>query len=234
MRRTRVACALALCACALASQGARADTPEPFGTAGQWTVGGSAGGFYAREQTQRDPGSSPEMVDVEHWDIWISPSTLHFVTTDVALGGSFSLGKESSERGDGFRLDAFHYGASALVAFRIGLGARLLLLPQLGFGPLWVIRSGRGPSTPSVSASDAFERFAWRPLRNAWAQAYSLDTTALRATLSVPLAVSPTPGLLLGFGPYVNARYALDGVVGAGADDWAIAVGIGTLVGFWL
>jgi hypothetical protein len=230
-------CAMALhvlvAFCSLAAERARADAPPPLGTAGQWMVGGRAGGSYEWREAD-DAARNPATIDVQQWSLWLAPSTSHFVATDLALGASFVLGADHSERSDGLEFDEIHYGGSALIAYRIGLGRRVFLLPELALGAVYVNRSARLTGAAASSETGAFERYQFVPLRRAYFEAFEQDTTALRALLTLPVAFSPTPGFFIGIGPYLHARYALSGVLALGAREWAVAAGISTVIGFWL
>lgn len=54
---------------------------EPFGSAGQWSLGGSLGASYDRPRS--DPRRAHEAQSLA---VWVAPEVTAFVATDLALG----------------------------------------------------------------------------------------------------------------------------------------------------
>jgi hypothetical protein len=221
------ALALMVASCA-AVEPVRADEPLSLGTPGQWLVGGSAGGSYEK-RSWREDFASVQHVDIDHLSFWVAPSAARFVATDIALGAELLAGHDQYDRDDGFEIDELSFGGSALLVWRVAISERTFLLPELALGATRIERSlsfTPGPLSGFGGPGLGFQR--------SFDEALGGDVSVLHARLSVPFAVAAAPGLYFGIGPYLQARWAASGILALGARDWAAALGLSTVIGFWL
>jgi hypothetical protein len=189
---------------------ANADSVAPLGATGQWLLGGSAGGTYETRSTRNHEGP-PVSYDMNHLSLWLSPSVLHFVATDFAVGVSLLVGRDHYARSDGVDLYELRFGGGAQLAYRAGLGAHAFLLPRLSIGGTQLEKWASPPEGGfSNSGADAFERYRWVPFRDAYYEGLVSEPTALYATLSLPLAFSPAAGLYLGSRPVRDGALRAD------------------------
>ena len=224
-------CALvlwALSAVGMSGGAARADDREPLGSPGQWLLDGSAGGSYQLTQTAVPANARLQFTDVVQWSGWLAPSAQLFVARDVALGGSIGIGSDYTTRDD-FDLSEVSLSASPQVSFHAALGDHAFLLPELALGIAYVQRT----LTFATVGGAFYEGYRFIPNRALY-YALGSDLGVLQTTLFVPLAFAPTPGIFLGIGPYVRARWAWTGVLDTGGREFAVAVGIATIIGTWL
>jgi hypothetical protein len=220
--------------CCVHAPRARADeaTSAQLGAPGQWLLDGSVGGSYELRVMQQDGGQRPVFHDVEHLSIWLAPAALRFVAPSFAVGASLLLGKDHQSREDGLELDELSCGANVLLAYHVPFTPRVFLLPRLAAGVSYAERNLRLP-TVSPFGGGLDPRFAFVPNRTYYV-ALAGDLSVVHATLSIPLSFSVAQGVFIGVGPYVRARYALEGVLSVGAPDWAVAFGIESIIGTWL
>jgi hypothetical protein len=222
------ALAAALGLCCLLSQPLQAQDEDRLGEPGQWLLGGSAGASlqFGTERVPRDWAGPLQRVD--HSSLWLSPMALLFVATDFAMGAQLSFGLDHYERDDRVELDETSFGGGLLLAYRIGLGARVFLLPELGIGAEYHDRSVNRP--PGVREGNLAEVIARTPVQ--WRFSWT-STTLLQTRLSIPLAVVFAPRFFAGIGPYACAQWGSAGVTPRG-DTWKLGFGVATVLGTWL
>lgn len=227
MRRLLLAFTLFFPLCCSAS----AQDAPPFGERGQWTIDGSVGFSMRFRKWEREPNASPRLLGSNGLSIWVSPSARLFVAKDLAVGAYVRFGIDRDERDDGIELDATAVGAGASLAYRVGLGTRTFLLPELGMGATHVERSARAPEGVFRGRSGlSFEQFQrLRNQRFGWQSA-----TLLHASLYVPLAFVVGPRFYVGGGPFARVVRAADGVATPRGDPWEITLGFATTFGTWL
>ncbi|HKP61673.1 MAG TPA: hypothetical protein VJV78_33315 [Polyangiales bacterium] len=208
---------LGLCCAWCAS--ARAQDEAALGERGQWLLRGSLGVSARMAKEMRPENANPRRLGVDTFRLWISPSVSLFVAKDFALGASLSIGMDRNEREDGLQFNATGFGASALFAYRIGLGTEAFILPELGLGATYVDRSLGGEPTGEFDGGLPPDQW--------------ISGSVLHAGLYVPFAVVLGPRFYAGVGPYARLEYASDTATPRG-DDWNIGIGIATEFGTWL
>jgi hypothetical protein len=221
--RLALAAVLGLC-CALPA-GARAQDTAALGAKGQWLLGGSAGGTFEWQQW-RQPQPAVVVQSVEHLSVWIAPRALLFVATDLALGAELWVGLDRYAREDDLIFTAGGIGGNLVLAYRVGLGESVFLLPELSLGVADVVRSVSIAS--GEPPGDGFGRFIPnRAALRSWTSA-----TVLQATLAIPFAFSPAPHFFAGLGPYARAQWSPEQVTPRG-DTWSVTIGVVTQLGTW-
>jgi hypothetical protein len=223
----RLLLAVGLC-CALCCH-ARAQDEPPFGERGQWMIDGSVGFSMRYRKWEQPPNSNPRLLGTNGLSVWVSPIARVFVAKDLAVGAYLRFGVDHDERDDGAEFVANSYGGGALLAYRVGLGTRAFLLPEVGVGAAYVDRTIRDlPVRGGASLSPSLFLGLQRP------RFYLPSATLLQASLYVPFAFVIGPRFYAGGGPFVRAVHSPDGVATTRGDDWDITIGVATTFGTWL
>jgi hypothetical protein len=219
--RRALACVRGALAAALLlaiAQPALAQDAEPFGSAGQWVLEGSAG--FRTSRVERDEAGS----DIRS-AYWWSPGVLWFVADHFALGAALQVGQSSEQitaRGQQVRVRDKTWGGALRIGHHHALSDQVSVFPRYALGYFELSRVIEAESEGAFAA--AFDRYQFVSLRNLAGGGSEWTISAF-----VPLLWHPARHVFLGGGPMLAFEYG-----GTLEREFAFSLGLCTTIGGWI